>query len=225
VTRRIQVLAMVLGALACGAGQARAQEPPRLEIGAGGGLFGGASLGSRDANLRANSTTGEVYRLFSTDTQLTPAPQFDVRVDVRVARRLFIEGHLGYSRPDLESSVTADAEGAAAVTVVEGIDQYVIDAGILFMVDELRVGRMTPFIVGGAGYLRQLHETQTVVEQGHVFHAGGGIKYPLLMRARGRIRAAGLRADARVYFLSGGIELDEDPRTHTSFSGGFFIGF
>jgi hypothetical protein len=109
--------------------------------------------------------------------------------------------------------------------VSERIDQYFIDAGALFMIEELRLGRMVPFAAAGAGYLRQLHEGQTVVDHGQVYHAGGGLKYWLLSRASGVVRTAGIRGDARAYFLRAGVAFEDRPRPHMAISGSVFVGF
>jgi hypothetical protein len=94
------------------------------------------------------------------------------------------------------------------------------------MIDEWRMGRRTvPFAAGGVGYLRQLHEGLTVIEQGHFYHAGGGVKHWLMTRERGRLRAVGLRADARLYLLAEGISFDADPRSHLAISGSVFLAF
>jgi hypothetical protein len=121
--------------------------------------------------------------------------------------------------------VSADVEGATPVTIVERVDQYVIDAGVVIRLDELCVGALVPYVAGGVGYLRQLHEGLAVVEEGHVYHLGGGVKRELLTRAHGVVRAVGVRADARVYFLSGGISLYDGITRHESFSAGVFFKF
>ena len=110
-------------------------------------------------------------------------------------------------------------------SVVERVNQYVIDAGILFRINEVRIGGLVPYAAGGAGYLRQLHEGLAFIDQGHVYHLGGGVTRDVVTRTRGVIRAAGLRADARVYFLSGAASLNDRTTTHGSFSAGLFIRF
>lgn len=197
----------------------------RVEVTGGGGLASRSDLGGMSGTLRANSPTPQPYPLFSADTRMARAPLAEARVGIALSRRFGVEGRLGYSRPELRSSVRADAEGAAAVTVVERIDQYVIDAGIVVMLDEVRVGRLVPFAAAGAGYLRQLHEGLTVVEQGHVYHLGGGVKQWLVTRDHGIIRAAGLRADARMELRSGGIAVADRRRSQFAISGGLFVTF
>ena len=197
----------------------------RFEFTGGGGLQTGADLGSQNADLRANSTTAQPFTLFTTQSRMSRAWLADARVGFVVSPRVTVEARLGYSRPSLETSVSADTEGAASITVVERVDQYVIDAGIVIRLDEMRIGRMTPYVAGGAGYLRQLHEGLAAIEQGHLYHLGGGLRRDVLTRNRGVISAAGLRVDARVSFLSGGISLGDGVVTQGTMTGGFFFRF
>ena len=202
--------------------------PPfrRVEVELGGGILGGASLGSADANLRANAATKQPYRLFSTATRVTPERSVHARVGFALSRRFAVEGGGVFSRPAIRTSVSADVEGAPAVTVDERVDQYFVEASLLVRLDEIRLGSRTiPFLAGGGGYLRQLHEGLTVIEQGHLYHLGGGITHWLLARDRGFVRAAGLRADGRLYVLMSGISFDGRPRPHAAASGSVFLAF
>jgi len=208
--------------------QAAAQDPGfvrRLEVTGGIGYFTGATLGQANADLRANAMTAQTFTLFTTDSTLAGSMTGEARVGMWISHRFGVEGRLGYSRPHVETSVRADAEGPPPITVVEGIDQFVIDAGILVRLDELHLGPVVPYAAGGAGYLRQVHEGLALIEDGHVYHLGGGVVRDLLIRTHGVIRAAGLRADMRVYFLSGGVSLDDRRTAHGSFSAGFFVRF
>ena len=207
--------------------QTRAAVPAgRFEVDAGGGWLGGASLGSADANLRAAAATPAPYRLFSVDTRLQPAPTFHVKAGFAFNSRFGVEGGLTFGHPELRASVSNDVESAPPIAVAERIDQYSIDASVIVMIRELAIGQRTlPFVSGGAGYLRQLHEGQTVVEQGRVFHLGGGIKHWLMARDRGFISGTGIRMDARLYLMSGGIAFDDGPRPHGAVSGSVFVSF
>jgi hypothetical protein len=226
---RAALAALVL--LAASAGSAWAQaavDRPvrRIEADAGAGLLGGGGLGSADANLRRNDPVRQTFRLFATSSDVGRAPLWLVRLAFPLSRRLVIEGALTKATPDIRVSATSDFEGAPSITTTETIDQYFIDGSVLVMLDELRIGtKAVPFAAAGAGYLRQLHEGQRLVEQGQVYHAGGGIKYWLLTRSAGTVRSAGLRADAGVYFLRGGISFDDGPRSHVAISGSAFVGF
>jgi hypothetical protein len=196
----------------------------RLELSGGAGYFTGTSIGSATAALRANGQTPQPYALFATESVVTGSVAGDFTLGARLHRRWSVEGHFGYSRPSLETSVRGDAEGAAAVTVVERIDQFMIDAGVLFRIDEMRIKGVTPYAAGGAGYLRQLHEGYALIDQGHLYHLGGGLTRELMIRTHGMVRAAGLRADGRMYILAGGLVNGRTAR-HGSFTASLFVRF
>jgi opacity protein-like surface antigen len=224
---RAAVLALaVTAALPAGAQTVGPSQTSRFEVDAGGGWLGGASLGSSEANLRAPDAAPATFRLFSVDSRFEAAPTFHVKAGFALTRRFGVEGGLTLSHPELRASVTNDAEAAPPITIAERIDQYSVDAGVIVMISELALGsRTVPFATAGAGYLRQLHEGRTVVEQGAVFHVGGGIKHWLLARDQGFISGAGLRVDARLYLMSGGVAFEDRRRPHGAISGGVFVAF
>jgi hypothetical protein len=196
-----------------------------IEVSGGVGLIGGGSLGEQDANLRANSTPAEPYRLFSTDATFRRAGVLEARLGTTLTSRYAIEGRFAFSRPELRAVISADVEGAPGLTVVERVDQYVIDGALLVLFNEARLGGVVPFASAGAGYVRQLHEGLTVIESGRIYHVGGGIRHRFFSRNRGFTRTAGVRADARLDLLSGGISIDDGPRPHLAISGSLFVGF
>ena len=197
----------------------------RLEVSAGAGIFGGAALGDADANIRANSVQQQSYRLFAAETRFARAALLEARVGYALSRRLALEARFGFDRPEMRAALSSDAEGAQQVTAVERIDQYVIDVGARVAIEEWRAWSIVPFASVGAGYLRQLHEGQTLVEQGRVYYAGGGLKRSLVVRPNGFVETLGVRADVRWYLLENGIGLDDGPRSHGAISGSVFVGF
>lgn len=219
--------ALILGVVVPASAQATDVPPVRrLEVDAGAGWLGGTDLGATDATLRTPSRATDTVRLFSLDSRFAAASTFHVRAGLAVNRRFGIEGGLTVSHPELQASVSDDAEAAPPITVAERIDQYSVDASVIVLIRELGLGgRTIPFVTAGAGYLRQLHEGRTVVEQGHAVHAGGGVKHRLLARSTGLLRGAGLRADVRMYFMSGAVEFEESPKPRTAVSGSFFVTF
>ena len=209
------------------ASSARAQsEPPpyRLQLAAGLGFVGGASLGNADANLRSGGSSTP-YSVFATSSRLAGAPVVDLRAAVDLTRRYGLEAHALFGHPELRTSVSGDVESAPAVTAVERLDHYLIDGGIIIKLDELRVSGWQPFAAAGAGYLRQLHEGLTVTEEGRVFYVGAGARRVLMSRTRGWLRGLGARGDVRLNVLSGGITIDDDARRHVSASGSLFVVF
>lgn len=222
----LMVAMLLAGALPAFSQVAELRPVGRIEVEAGGGMLGGAGLGSAAANLRANDPARRPFRLFSTESRIESARTLHVRAGFAFSRRIGIEGGFSLSHPEIRTSVSEDFEGAPPVTVVERLDQYGIDGGVLIMLSELGMGRRTvPFVAAGGGYLRQLHEGQALVEQGQVYHAGGGVKHWLLVRQGGFISAAGVRADARLYLMAGGISFDGRLRPQGAISGSIFVAF
>ena len=219
---------VIAGALLCTcyASLANAQTTrpqPRLEVSVGAGLLSGESVGGPDAELRTGSQSP--YPLFASDARIAGAPTIEASVAWRFARRFAIEGHGRRAGQDLEVSVTADAEGAPPVTVAERIDRYIVGAGLVVLFDELRLARLMPFAVAGAGYLRQLHEGSALVEESHVFHAGAGVKRSLMTRSGRLLDSIGVRGDARVYVFGHGFAREDSPRPYVSVTGSVVLAF
>jgi hypothetical protein len=226
ITRVFATLALLHGALAASAfAQARpAYRGDRFEASFGGIWIGGAGLGSSEANLRANNLTPTPFRLFTAEIRTASAPGFDARFGYWLTSSIGIDGGFVRVRPELRTRISGDSEGAAALTVTEPLDQYFIDARLIWLLRRFRVGGTVPFVSGGAGYLRQLHEGRTLVETGQVYHAGGGIRRQLLTDV-GWLGSIGARIDGRFYVLVDGVQLEDRPRTHAAFSGSLFVTF
>jgi hypothetical protein len=217
---------MVVLLMACASASAQTNVPQgsRFEASVGVGLLGGVAIGAQPANERAGGT-GAPYRLFDSDTTLSSSPTFDARVGVAITRRVTLEGGAALAGPEVRTSVSGDAEGALAITAVEQIDQYIFDGGLVVRVDEWRFLGLVPFASAGAGYWRQLHEGQTLVETGHLFYAGGGVRRELWTRGQGFVHAVGFRADARLYVFSAVASLGDGSRRQGTVSGSVFVGF
>jgi hypothetical protein len=223
----LRVLLLVCCAAAPASAQDADQRPVRRpDVSIGGGWLGGGVLGAADANLRANASPPQPLRLFSANTRIAGAPVLEADVTFSFSRRWAIEGSVTKSGPELRSSISADSEGTPGVTAVERVDQYVFEGRVVIMFDEWRLGRRTvPFAAAGAGYLRQLHEGHTLIEEGAAYHVGGGLKHWLLARESGLLKAIGVRLDARLYVLTSGVAFDDDPRPQGAISGSAFVTF
>jgi hypothetical protein len=181
----------------------------------------GATAGEADADLRTRDGS---LGLFSTRSVFDGAPVVEARVAVPLRGRFGVEVRVGVMRPILRTHVTGDAEGAPSIDLVEQVDQYAFEGALTMAFDRLRLGRLIPFATAGAGYLRQLHEGQTLVEHGVVYHAGGGVKNWLFSRP-GFVNAVGLRGEGRLSLLSGGISIDGGVRPHVGVLGSVFVVF
>jgi hypothetical protein len=186
-------------------------------------VLAGAALGSDDANLR--TPDGSDLRMFAAESRFGAARMLEARAAFALTRRYAVEVRFAVSHPELLTKVTADVEGAPDIALAERVDQYVVDAAILVTLDRVRTGTIVPFASAGAGYLRQLHEGLTLIEEGIAFHLGGGIKHPFVSRDRGRLKAVGVRGDVRLYLLAGGISVRDRPRPHIAAAGSLYVGF
>lgn len=227
--RDVTAVRVCLLSLACiasiGVGAAAAQTPStlpgRLRAGIGVGWLGGAEIATQPADLRGAS--GSSYRLFQSETELAATPTFDARIGFALTRRYEVEGRAAIHKPELRTVVSSDAEATGSFTITETIDEYVFDGGIVIHLDELKTMGLVPFAMGGAGYVRRLHDRQSLVEEGHLYYVGGGVTRVLFARSQGFVRGASVRADLRLNVLS--TELDEDSRFQGSASGVFIVSF
>ena len=195
-----------------------------LQLSGGFGAATGAALGQQDANLRT-ATPGTPYRLFTTTSRMSAAPMFDLRAGVALTKRFGLDAHASYGHPDVRTSVSSDAEGAPDVTAVERLDEYLFDGGVVFRFDEWTFAGLSPFATVGGGYLRQLHEDLVAIEDGGLFFAGGGVTRAFVVRPRGWWRSVGVRGDARLNVLSGGITIDDRRRRRLAVSGSLYVVF
>ncbi|HET7617618.1 MAG TPA: outer membrane beta-barrel protein [Vicinamibacterales bacterium] len=188
------------------AAQAPAAAPASGSWQIDGGIIwsGGVDLGTRAAELTRNPDVGgDPLQLFSTENRIGSLAGVGARVGVYVAPRVSIEGGLQFSRPEVRTRVTDDFEGATDLTATERLTQYLIDASAVY---HFGSGRTRPYALGGAGYLRQLHSGDHIVEDGPEFHAGGGVQY-WFAGVRNRL---GVRFEARVSFQRGGFDFGEN---------------
>jgi hypothetical protein len=209
----VTVLALAL------AGEARAQvwvgpgSAPRsgsVELSGGVMWAQGFDLGSAAAEQTRNPTTGtSALVLFNSDTQLDPAPGAQLRLGVYLTPRISIEGGVAYSRPALSISVSGDFEGAESATLSESLTRYVFDGAVVLHLPPFAGGRGVPFVTGGAGYLRELHAGNELVETGTQYYAGGGVKVWF-----GQVRRRfGIRGDVGVAIRDGGFDFEDGQRT------------
>jgi hypothetical protein len=71
-------------------------------------------------------------------------------------------------------------------------------------------GKGVPFVLGGGGYLRELHEKNEVIETGREYHAGAGLH--LWFGNSGKHRL-GLRTDVGVSIRTGGADASDSKHT------------
>ncbi len=196
-------LIVLLGVASAGAQTYRAPERPRfgsLEAGAGAVWVGGVQFGERRAVELRNPTTGtDPLLLFVTNSRLDAVAGLQARFGFYLSPRLVVEAGARYSKPALVTRVTGDFEQASDLVARETISHYVFDGSLVFHVARLAGGRFVPFVQGGAGHVRDLHQRGELVETGTEYHGGGGMKVWL----GGGSRRLGVRVDIAASSRSG----------------------
>jgi len=179
------------------------------------------SLAGRNAN--ETTPTGGQFRLFTTSTTLAGATSLDARFGVRLTRRLrgLVSG--SYGRPTLRIGVADDVENASSVTATERIQQFAVRGGASWSV--LTGARFAPFAAAEIGYLRELHDAQTLVQTAPFVEIGGGGSYPFRSPGTGPFGRIGARVDARAVLRSKGAALDGGVHAFPAFSVGLYLGF
>ena len=209
----------VLFLLACWPADADAQiwigsdAPQRgsVEISGGVVVFGGFDMGSLDAEETRNINTGTgSFTLFTADSRVGAAPGAQLRVGVYLSKAISIEAGLQYGRPKLSTTLTSDAEDAPDLTAEETTTRYLVDGSLVLHLTRLSFagGRGVPFLSGGGGYLRELHDRNEFIETGREYHATAGLKLWF-----GRTPRVGLRVDAGASIRDGGSDFRSGRRT------------
>lgn len=195
--------------------------PGSVEIGATATWTTGRNGGSASATETSNPTVSSTpLTLFNADSRVKPAVGAEGQIGVYVSRDIEIEGNVAFSRPVLSVRLTGDLEGAADTTAEETLTHYLIGGSALYHFGQ---GRLRPFVLGGASYLRQLDDGAAAVQTGTELHAGGGLKYWF---AGGRRRRSGLRLDAKISSRDRSAGLDSTKRaTVATISAGFAVLF
>ena len=223
--RRLVAAGVCAAACVLSASTVRAQSADdrgRMEVSVGVMWTGAISLGTVAATEPSPSGP---FTLFSTSTELAAAPGVEARIGVRLTPVLEVEASSSYGRPQLRTAITGDAENGAPTTASDTLQQYTIDGAAVINVTRWRIaGRATPFVLAGAGYMRQLHEGNTLVVPGQTYFAGGGIKYLLRARAHG-LKGIGIRADARALMRRNGVAFDSSIRTSPVVAASLFVRF
>jgi hypothetical protein len=183
--------------------------PKRWEFGGGVRWTAAVPFDTSDANER--DPTGAPFRLFSVSTRLEDAFGAQVYIAPPLTRALRLELSGSYAAPRLTASLTQDVEQGADTLIDETITQLAMDVAVLYEFRHDRLSRpLAPFLIGGAGFSRELHDGQTLVETGQSYFGGMGVK-GYFMRGHAR-RSIGLRFDARALFRTNGVTLD--GKTH-----------
>jgi hypothetical protein len=196
----------------------------RVEIGVGVLWAGSTLLGTKAAT--ETTASGGTSALFSTTSELAAVAGLEGRIGVRVTSSIVVEGQASYLTPEVRVAVSADAEGAAALTAVDATQQFTIGGRAVWYVPGRRWSpRFAPFAMAGGGYLRQLHEQATLVQTGRFYQVGGGVSALLVSRRHLHTKGAGVRFDVSALVRSGGVAFDGGSHTSPAAGASAFVRF
>jgi hypothetical protein len=221
---RITIVLLALGVVhnRAASAQSPGADAGRLEVAFGALWIGEQALGS----MTATETTPTLGRLplFTTTSTLGAAPAIEGRVGWRIARALTAEAEASYGQPDITIAIANDFEGAPATTASERVQQFTVGGALVWSLP-IRIRRLEPFVTGGAGYLRQLHENATLVQTGGYYQVGGGVMVLLASHPDSFLKAMGLRVDARAVIRVDGVAFDSNAHTVPAAGASLFVRF
>jgi hypothetical protein len=222
--------ALVIAAAVCAAAllaPPAAAAQPRLDVTVSGAWWDGYDLGLQRAAITGpQAPTGSPVTLFDSDVAIRSGPGAEVRLGWRVFKGVYAEATGGLGMNDLEARVHDDIEQAPAITVASTLTQITIEGGVLVDLAALRLpaGNLVPFVGGGGGYLRQVHEDRVLIETGRTLYAGGGVKWQSgAAKPSGLMQRLVVRGDARFVSRTGGVDVDDERRHYITVSGGVGI--
>jgi len=228
--RRFARLAAGVSALSMiGAGAAHAQSAPaagwgRIEASFGGMWLGNQPLGRADAN--ETTPTGGALKIFTSSSELARAAGVEGRIAVRVLGTLEAEVQGSYAVPQLKVALSSDSEAAPNVTAIEKVQQFTFGGGAVWYLPTRALGtRLVPFVTGGLGQLRQMHQDRVLLETGRYFQVGGGVKGFLVSRSQGFINGLGVRLDVQALVRRDGVAFDDRGHASPSVGASAFVRF
>jgi len=143
----------------------------------------------------------------------------EARIGFVVTPAIVVEGGIRLTRPVYEVRVSGDVENAADITIEETLSQYLFDGSLVWQFSH--GGRAVPFVYGGAGYLRELHEEDALVEEGVEYHAGAGLKWWFGLGGR----RFGVRGEAGISIRDGGFDFKDSQRVVPVVGGSLIYSF
>ncbi len=217
-------LTTLLAVLATGRSAGAQSATGRYEMAVGFRRVEAVRLGTTDAN-ETNPAGGE-FRLFTAESRLGAIGAIEARFGIRVSDSVRVEATGSYGTSELSVELRSDVEGIPDTTAIESIRQFTMEGALTMDLTRWQMGsRAMPFFAAGAGYVRDLHEEQILVDHGTLWHLGGGLNVFLRSNSTARMKSAGLRLDGRVLFRSGGVIFDDGVHTSPAVGASFFVRF
>lgn len=197
----------------------------RFQVAGGLSWTGSYPIGDSSADLLQNAPgqPPPVLTLFRTSSTFESTPGVEGRFGIAITPRLMVEVGGAFSKPKVLVEIAQDTETTATSFDGETVSQYVVDVSLIWEVPVPSTARVRPFVIGGGGYLRQLHEDESLVETGQLYHFGGGAR--LFFHGAASGHPFGIRGDVQAAFRRDGIEFNDERRVMPTVSVLLFFGF
>lgn len=176
----------------------------KIELTVGAAASGAASAGTATVELLGSG--GAPVTLFEAAHRTSVGLGADAALMYRVRQSLALELSGSWTRPDLETGISDDVEGAGDTTLSLGMHRF--SAEVAAVRHFGRRGGAEPYVRAGAGWFRELTSDRALVDDGVAGHVGAGVKYWLRERP-GVLGHLAFRADVRLAARRGGIDRGE----------------
>jgi hypothetical protein len=219
-------VAALSAAVVCLADPAAAQTASttggRLELAATASWTSTSALGAAAARMTPNTGLTS-FTLFDSSAELAACARADVRIGWRATRALTLAAAGNFARPSVRVRIANDAEGAAGVSFAGAtLRQWTIGGRVDYALLGMRFasGRVTPFVMASAGYLRHADSGNASNAGGGVYEAGGGLAYSWRLRPASRLAEIRLIAELRATHTRGGYSWGREARTAAALGAG-----
>jgi hypothetical protein len=218
VTRRtlVPLIAVLLSASAASAQGRRPfvfRDTPHagsLEMSGGIVWAGGFTGPTTTAELTRNGESSGGFDLFTAEAEMKGRAGAVGRIAVFASNRVAIEGGVRFTQPRVTYRLSGDAEEASDTSAEETLTRYVFTGSLLVHLRGMRPGvAAVPFLAFGAGYVRDLHQGNELLETGTEFHGLVGFKYWFNSTSPSRL---GLRGEAGVSMTDGAFDFSDKSR-------------
>ena len=216
------VAAAAMGLAVPSAAQTGSTTGGRLELAATVSWVSSSALGTAAADMTPNTGLTS-FTLFDSSAALAASARADVRVGWRATRALTLSAAGGFARPSVHVRIADDAEGAAGVSFTGAtLRQWTIGGRVDYDLLAMRFasGRVTPFLMAGAGYLRHADAEGASSAGGEIYEAGAGLGYCWRVRPASRLAQVRLTAELRATCVRGGYNWGREARTAVALGAG-----
>jgi hypothetical protein len=220
---RILLVGLVALGLPASAAAQAAGRAGSFEVTIGGIWTSPTSFERDEATETRNQAGAPPFTLFAASSEIDSGFGMEARLGYYLTPRIAIEGGGSIVWQQISTRITSDAEDIPDATAVEDLKEFIIDGAIALHFRPR--GGFVPFVRAGAGYLRQLHEGSSLVDEGVAYHAGAGFTSWLTPAGKGFFKRFGLRGDARVVIRDGGFTLEEGTRVGAAAAAALIVAF